>query len=95
MSLAGAVMIYTLAVGMDAASTEYALSRNAREGNPILRQTEVRVAAYVARVGVLTLMDRGIERKWGRSTAKKFRALVVVVHLGVAAWNLRQAGRRD
>ena len=94
--LAQVIALHTFAVGADVASTEWAIAANPRahEGNPLLRDRGLRLAVKAAEVGLLVAMDRSVERRYGRRTAKHFRAAVIGAHLLVAAWNIRQGARR-
>jgi hypothetical protein len=89
-----AIAVHALAVALDLGSTEYALSANKRayEGNWMLRDRGVRITVKVAEVGLLTIMDRAIEKKHGKKVWW-FRGAVVLVNVGVAYWNVKQARR--
>ena len=94
--MAEVIAVHALSVGADLASTEWAMARNPRalEGNPLLRDRGLRLAVKVAEVGLLVALDRGVERRYGRRTARHFRAAVLGAHLLIAAWNIRQGARR-
>ena len=93
--LSHVIAVHGLAVGIDAASTEWALARNPRafEGNPLLRDRGLRLAVKAGEAALLVALDRGMERRYGKGAARAFRWVVVGLHVLVAAWNVRQGQR--
>lgn len=83
------VAIHSLAVGLDIASTEYALAGSGREANPLLRDRGTRLALKAAQITLLVSMDRLIEKR-SRKAAKWWRIGVVVFHSAIAVWNVSQ-----
>lgn len=91
-SVGATLALYGAAIGADVASTEYALARGAREANPLLRDRGRLYAAKVGQLAALAAIDLHLQRAAPRN-ARWFRRAVVLGHIGLAAWNVRQARR--
>ena len=74
----------------DALTTEYALRYDGlEEGNPLIREQAVRIAAKVAVTIALVYIHREIQKK-DRGVALGFKIAIVAVWGGIAVWNIRQ-----
>jgi hypothetical protein len=81
--------LYGLAAGADVASTHWAESRGALEGNPLMRHHGARYALNAASVPALALLDRELERR-DKRLMWALRGLRFAVLGFAVAQNLRQ-----
>ena len=88
------VAVLSLAAAADLASTRYGLAHcpECREGNPIMSEPAVAIAVKAAAVaGTAYACDR-LRKDGHRRAAKVLRWTVAGLWLGVAGWNVHEAG---
>jgi hypothetical protein len=85
------VLVLSLAASADLASTRYGLSRGLREGNPVMSEPAVAIAAKAAGIAATAWGCDRLRRGGHPRGAKWLRWGVVAVWGGMAAHNLHAA----
>jgi hypothetical protein len=89
-SLLESALLYVPGSWGDAITTEYFLAQGGHERNPLMRERWVRIPfKLIAEPLLSAAADRWLERKFGKSTARGFRAGMWLIRGGLMFLNIR------